>query len=532
MRHKLIKPPVLRPGDTVGIAAPASPFDEDAFEAGLQTLRDMGFEIKVPGQIFEKQGYLAGTDRQRASLLIELFEDDTVQAILCARGGFGSMKLLPLLDFGLIKTHPKPLVGYSDITALLVAIYKKCGMTTFHGPLVTTLGKGSSETRFSFMGAVASSSPIRLKPKAPHIVHPGKATGPVLGGNLTVLTTLLGTPYQPSFKGHILFLEDRGEALYRIDRMLSQLQLAGCLDQVVGVVLGSFLDCGPLDQIHSIVRKAFHKKVPILGGFDLGHGDENLTLPLGIPAELDTAAGALRFRETAVTNASVHRGTFMKSVQKMMRQAVDEGVFPGAVLMVSQKGGMAFRKAFGFASLCPERSMKEDTFFDLASLTKPLATVVSYLILAQRGVLNLDDTLGRLLPAFDGTDKKDITVRQLLSHSSGLPAYRLYFEKLRDLPQETRREALKNSLMREPLVPTPATTCLYSDLGFMILQMILEKSTGTPLDLFVNHAVYEPLGIPDLFFNRLEGSENKRSCSYAATEHCPWRGKTHGRRSA
>ena len=293
------------PGDTIGIAAPASPFDEGAFEAGLHALRDLGFGVKVPGSIFERRGYLAGTDMQRANLLMELFEDDAVKAVLCARGGFGSMKLLPLLDFDLIKKHPKALVGYSDITALLVTLYSTCGMAAFHGPLVTTLSDGSGETQISFMSSLSAAVTVQFKPIAPAVIHPGKARGPVLGGNLTVMTTLLGTPFQPSFDNHILFLEDRGEAPYRIDRLLSQLQLAGCLNHIRGVVLGSFVDCGSLEEIHSIVKKAFSANdIPILGGFNFGHGTENLTLPLGIEAELNTSKRVLRLTEPAVTKAA------------------------------------------------------------------------------------------------------------------------------------------------------------------------------------------------------------------------------------
>jgi CubicO group peptidase (beta-lactamase class C family) len=195
------------------------------------------------------------------------------------------------------------------------------------------------------------------------------------------------------------------------------------------------------------------------------------------------------------------------------------------VLLVSLKGSKTFCKAFGCASLHPERTMKEDTFFDLASLTKPLATVVSYMVLTQGFAIDLDDALGRLLPDFNKTNKKNVTVRQLLSHSSGLPAYRPYFETLRDLPQEARKEALRNNLIREPLVNMPGSACLYSDLGFMILQMIVERITGTQLDHFVKSAVYEPLGISDLFFNRLDNDQNKSPYSYAVTEKCPWRGE-------
>jgi muramoyltetrapeptide carboxypeptidase len=300
VKETLIRPQRLHPGDTIGIAAPASPFDQEAFEGGIAVLESMGYRVKIPENLFSKHGYLAGSDVERSSQLMKLFEDETVGAIFCVRGGFGSMRLLPLLDFETIRAQPKILIGFSDITALLAAIYSRCSVVTFHGPLVTTLNETSEKTCSGLVDAVGSSMPLALKPSKPMILNPGKVSGPVLGGNLTSLCHLVGTPYEPRFDGHLLFLEDRGEAPYRIDRMLSQLSLGGHLDGVAGVILGSFLDCGSLEDVHTIVTEAFrHRGVPILAGFDLGHGTDNLTLPIGIKAELDTEDASLRFQEPA-----------------------------------------------------------------------------------------------------------------------------------------------------------------------------------------------------------------------------------------
>jgi len=300
MKQSLIKPHVLRPGDTIGIAAPASPFDKEAFERGIAVLESMGYRVKIPGNLFIRQGYLAGPDSGRASQLMELFKDESVSAIFCARGGFGSMKFLHLLDFETIRAHPKVLLGFSDITALLVAIYNRSGMVTFHGPLVTTLKKDSQKTCLALTDAVGSGRPLALKPGKPMVLNPGRATGPLVGGNLTTLCHLVGTAYEPRFEGHLLFLEDRGEAPYRIDRMLSQLRLGGYLDGVAGVVLGAFQDCAPLEDVYAIVKEAFrHVDVPILAGFDLGHGTDNLTVPIGLEADLDTEDSSLQFHEPA-----------------------------------------------------------------------------------------------------------------------------------------------------------------------------------------------------------------------------------------
>jgi muramoyltetrapeptide carboxypeptidase len=301
----LIKPQALRPGDTIAIAAPASPFDQKAFEAGIAVLKSMGYQVKIPDSIFKAQGYLAGSGAERAELLMNLFNDESVKAILCARGGFGSMKLLPLLDFEAILAKPKILVGFSDITALLVAIYQQCGIVTFHGPLVTSLGKGSEKTVSALMDAISSYKPLALTPSKSVVLNAGQASGPVIGGNLTTLTHLMGTPYEPAFGRHLLFLEDRGEAPYRIDRMLSQLHLSGCLDGVAGVILGTFEECGSLEDVYAIVKEVFrHTGIPVLAGFDVGHGTENITVPVGLHADLDTDDASLRFREPAVHEAA------------------------------------------------------------------------------------------------------------------------------------------------------------------------------------------------------------------------------------
>ena len=305
MKKPVIKPQALCPGDTIGIAAPASPFDHKAFEAGIAVLKSMGYQVKIPDSIFRAQGYLAGSDAQRAELLMSLFADESVKAIVCARGGFGSMKLLPLLDFEAILAKPKILVGFSDVTTLLVAIYQQCGIVTFHGPLVTSLRKGSEKTVSALMDAISSYKPLVVTPSKSVVLNAGHASGPVIGGNLATLTHLMGTPYEPAFERHLLFLEDRGEAPYRIDRMLSQLHLSGRLDGVAGVILGAFEGCGSLEDVYAIVKEVFrHTGIPVLAGFELGHGTENITVPVGLHARLDTDDGSLRFREPAVHEAA------------------------------------------------------------------------------------------------------------------------------------------------------------------------------------------------------------------------------------
>jgi muramoyltetrapeptide carboxypeptidase len=298
--EKPIRPPRLKPGDTIGIVAPAGPFDSKIFSQGLSAVESLGFRTVVSDEVFEKTGYLAGNDAQRARLVNRLFKNRAINAIVCARGGFGSLRILPLVDFEIIRKNPKVFIGFSDITALLTSITTRSGLVSFHGPVVTTLANASEMTCHTLLGAIASDRPLEVRPANGVVIQAGRAQGPIIGGNLTTLCHLLGTPYEPRFKYRILLLEDRGEAPYRIDRMLCQMKLAGCFDAIAGLVLGSFEGCGSLDGVFQIFEDHFRDiSVPILAGFDVGHGEQNLTVPLGIDANLDTDKQLLSFTQPA-----------------------------------------------------------------------------------------------------------------------------------------------------------------------------------------------------------------------------------------
>jgi len=210
----------------------------------------------------------------------------------------------------------------------------------------------------------------------------------------------------------------------------------------------------------------------------------------------------------------------MKQVESLMRQAVDDGVFPGGVLLVSTAGAVVFFEAYGYADIFARRKMKRDTVFDLASLTKPLATTLAVMQLISKGKLELDSELSSLLPRFKNTDKSRIIVRHLLRHDSGLPDYRPYYENLRELPPTRRKTALQDLLVNEPLRHPVGKQTLYSDLGFMILGWIVEQVSGKRLDCFVSEEIYGPLGL-DLFF--VDIGAGRRAAEFAATEQCPWR---------
>ncbi len=213
----------------------------------------------------------------------------------------------------------------------------------------------------------------------------------------------------------------------------------------------------------------------------------------------------------------------MNSVDSLMKKGIRDGVFPGAVLLAASGRRIRFFEAYGKANIFTSRPVRKDTVFDLASLTKPLATALAVMALAERKKLRLHDRVGFILPEFRDSDKADITVEQLLAHVSGLPAYRPYFRELSLAAPEQRKQRLKLMLLNEPLEADPGTRTVYSDLGFMLIQLAVENACGCRLDRFVHEAVYQPLGIRDLFFIDITGP--RPDCGFAATESCPWRKK-------
>jgi muramoyltetrapeptide carboxypeptidase len=284
-----ILPPQLKPGDCFGIAAPAGTFRQSSLEKGLAVLKKIGFIPYIPESIFQKKGYLAGDDENRSDTLNALFRNPEVKGILCVRGGYGSLRILEKLDYASIKAFPKVFMGFSDITALLYAIYRKSKIVTFHAPVATSLGEDDPETIDGFQKVLGFPKRLALFAENDFVINSGKATGKLIGGNLTTLCHLIGTPFSPKFNNHLMLMEDRGEALYRIDRMLTHMQMAGCFDGLQGVIVGTFNECGDTDKIYSLIKEIFKdKNIPILAGFRIGHGRTNYTVPLGARADMDT----------------------------------------------------------------------------------------------------------------------------------------------------------------------------------------------------------------------------------------------------
>ena len=300
-RLPLIKPPRLRPEDLIGIISPAGPVEESELQPDLELLESSGFRIHVAPHVYDRHDYLAGDDEARLSDLHAMFKDRKIKAIFCARGGYGTLRLLDKIDYDLIREHPKIIVGYSDITALLMAINKKTGLVTFHGPMVRGFSSLHSSSRKGLFKLISSDQPVSFNPIAGNYLISGRAKGPLMGGNLSLICYVVGTSFLPSLAGCILFIEDKGEPLYRIDRMLTHLSLAGQLKGIAGLIGGEFIDCRDPSAIDDLLNTAVSNlKIPLITGFPVGHGMTNLTLPLGIPAQLDTDSMTLSTLEPCV----------------------------------------------------------------------------------------------------------------------------------------------------------------------------------------------------------------------------------------
>jgi len=317
---KLLKPERLRLGDTVGIVAPASPPpDPKAVDRAVESAERYGFKPKLGKFAHDRHGFLAGNDRDRAADIMDMFSDTDVKAILCLRGGYGSARLLNLLDYEVIRRNVKIFSGFSDITSLHCALAKKVGMISLHAPMVHggLLTKDAPEfTRNSFLrtameAAPAGSITAGLEKKNISIVRKGVAEGPLIGGNLSVLCAAIGTPFEPEFKERILFLEDIGEKPYRLDRMLTQLLNAGILQEVAGVAVGVNRDCEDTskpkqEEYRQTSADVFTERlsglgVPVVVDLPFGHVDLNATIPVGIRARLDADNGDLVILESAVS---------------------------------------------------------------------------------------------------------------------------------------------------------------------------------------------------------------------------------------
>lgn len=314
----VIKPARLRSGDTIGLFCPAAPaYSQETVKIAQESLLALGFQTRLGPHIYDRYGYLAGRDADRVSDLHAFFNDRSIKAVMAIHGGWGCARLLPLLDYDLIQRNPKVLIGYSDITALLLAIYAKTGLVTVHGPVGSATFNAFTVDWFRRVLLEGETVTMRnptekgdnLTQTQDRIttIRPGLARGRLMGGNLTVLSHLVGSAYLPDWRNTILFLEDTNEDIYRIDRMLTQLKLAGILNQIAGFVFGKCSECGPssgsygsltLDDV--LTEHIIPLDKPAFSGAMIGHIRDKFTVPLGIDTEIDATAGTIRLLESAV----------------------------------------------------------------------------------------------------------------------------------------------------------------------------------------------------------------------------------------
>ncbi|MBM3808470.1 MAG: LD-carboxypeptidase [Acidimicrobiia bacterium] len=313
-QSRRLLPRALKPGDTVGLVSPSSATNERLnLQLAQEAMQALGFKVKTGEHYASRYGHLAGIDARRAGDVNAMFDDRDVHAIVCVRGGSGAARLLPLLDYGVIRANPKVLLGYSDITALHNALLAQAGLVSFHGPIGSDGWSNFNADQFRRVFFQRELMVYRNKIEADDELVPrknrtltitgGRASGELVGGNLTVLTALAGSPYLPDFSGKILFLEDVEEAPYRVDRMLTTLKLMGALDRIAGFIFGECTDCDPgagygslsLDQIFDDHIKPL--RVPAYRGAMIGHIREQFILPVGGRVELDADAGTFRLLE-------------------------------------------------------------------------------------------------------------------------------------------------------------------------------------------------------------------------------------------
>jgi muramoyltetrapeptide carboxypeptidase len=319
-QRKTIRPNALKPGDTIGIIAPASYVEKQQdIDDARKAVEGLGFKTVIGDHLNDRFGYLAGTDRNRAEDVNAMFRRTDVQGIIAVRGGWGCLRMIPYLDYEMIRRHPKVILGYSDITTVLNAIYLRTGLVTFHGPVaISTFNDYTNEY---LRKAVLTPTPIGLVAPPPRSANghddtsivslgTGRGTGPLVGGNLSLIVTMLGTPFEIDLRGKVLFLEEVDEEPYRVDRMLTHLWLAGHLQKLAGLVIGKFSNCVPKKEnpeypVSFTVEELFQERIvplgiPAIAGVMIGHISSKLTVPIGARATVDADAKTFTIIDAAV----------------------------------------------------------------------------------------------------------------------------------------------------------------------------------------------------------------------------------------
>jgi muramoyltetrapeptide carboxypeptidase LdcA involved in peptidoglycan recycling/CubicO group peptidase (beta-lactamase class C family) len=532
----LLIPPTLAHDALVHVMHAAGRADRDALDRGIARLQRAGLSVvtdpTLPVDVAAPPGaagrpYLAAPDAVRAADVRAALCTPGVAAAISARGGYGCARLLPALADVDLRVDPRWIVGYSDITALHLWSFGQ-GVASIHGPLVAGLGGADDATFDALMtllrtGVAPSFAGLRA-------TSGQSAAGRLIGGNLSIVASLVGTPWLPSFRGELVFFEEIAEARYRVDRLFTQIVQSGALDGVAGIALGRFSPIAAESEaeVLEVALECLRPLgVPIVCGVEAGHQGINLPLLFGATYVLDGSAGTLAPRVAAGAaaqaraSAPARRGGSAGRVLTIVEDAVARGVCSGIAVEASIGGEVTLRLTAGAtarAADVPAEAVVPTTLFDLASLTKPLSTAIIAQHLIERGAVTLDELVPTDLCAARAT------LRQLLRHTSGLPAHEAVFEAARRSAHPARFARDRFAAIAAEAAPDERH--VYSDIGYVALGRWLERLGGASLSALFTRIVAEPLGLDAAFG---DGGANGFGARVVATEWCPWRGATlHG----
>ena len=532
-------PRAVRPGSTLYVCSAAGAVSGESLALGMRQLEAAGFRLRHRPLLTDGPGYLSGSDEARLADLTEAMLCEDADAIVCARGGYGTMRLLPELPWKAFAARPKWLAGYSDLTAFHLAAATH-GVVSLHAPMVAGLDRYAST--ISLDGLVRALVHRPDDWEGLRTLSAGSVTGRLLGGNLTMLAALAGTPFLPSFRGAILVLEEIAEPPYRLDRLVTTLRLSGALDGIAGLVLGQFTRCGIESpaELANRMQALLGLEVPAVWGAATGHDDPNLSWRQGGLARLDATAGILTMLpegEQAATSlpsapalpelpfhlirtgppgVAPLRGFRPSSgVSGLLDEALSSGVCSGLQLAVWRRGELTHRISSGTTAVTSDavrEPVTPDTRFDIASVTKAVCTALLAHLAVVDGRVSFEDEIPRDISGCRAT------FADLLRHASGLPAYERLWEQ-----GFVERERAWAHLRDVSVVRTQRGHGRYSDVGYLLLGRWIERLLGAPLDRLFAEMIARPLALTRTGFRPVGGQP---AAGFAATEQCAWRGRT------
>lgn len=553
-----IFPRALEPDAIAKVVNIAGAVDDEALQQGRALLQNAGLRLVWDPGARAPLSYLAAPDVQRLHEAQRALQHPDIDAILCARGGYGTMRLLDALSPIAHPTHAPWLVGYSDITALHLWLNAQ-GIVSIHGPMVASLAKYSNQGEqeiAQLLEMLRTGLPFSYHGLRP--VHAGRTHGRLIGGNLSLLQAMSGTPWLPHLDGAILLIEEIGEPEYRVDRMLQSLALGQRARGLRGIVFGQFTACRGLEPRLLRDKLAHWTRVfdcPVVMDLPVGHGETNAPIMLGVDYLLDANDGTLTpmRNATSSTHAAApeapqtpqqpqkythsrslimrpdeqpigagpfpHPSTSPGALTLLLSDMLHQGACTGLQLVASVEGEVTHNISMGATAATHDAgiaSITPHTRFDLASVTKAVCTAILAHQLLDEGVVHLDEGIPPIL------HPSGVTFAQLLSHRSGLPAWKRLYDDARKQP--SAHLWLQTQLRALPLEQSPNISCVYSDPGYILLGWWIEHLTNTPLDRLFQERIAQPLGLHHTAYRRSPPRTDVRAC-YAATEFCPWRGR-------